>query len=181
LTACSATIDNAIGKYTYTGVNGQSFAFALDGVATHFTVSAPSAAGAGQAFSITVAALDANGNVANGYTGTVHFTTSDIGGSVVLPVNSTFGLGEYGVHTFTNGVKLVTAGTQTVTATDTGNSSITGTSNNITVSPAAAAGLNFGQQPSDTNAGLPINPAVTVKVLDQCGNVETADFFDRPV
>src|SRR5439155_374190 len=45
--------------------------------ATHLMVSAPASAGAGNAFSITVTALDAFNNAATGYTGTVHFTTTD--------------------------------------------------------------------------------------------------------
>src|SRR5207245_7464146 len=47
------------------------------GGATHFTVSAPSSATAGAAFSFTVAALDASNNPAPGYSGTVHFSSSD--------------------------------------------------------------------------------------------------------
>ena len=37
---------------------------------------------------MTVTAVDAYGNVATGYTGTVHFTSSD--GQAVLPANYTF-------------------------------------------------------------------------------------------
>ncbi len=55
--------------------------------ATHFSVTAPGTATAGSAFNITVTALDASNAVVTGYTGTVHFTSSD--GQAVLPVNST--------------------------------------------------------------------------------------------
>src|SRR5262249_47571473 len=51
----------------------------------------------------------------------------------------TFIPGDNGVHTFTNGVTLVTPGAQTVTATDTGNGTINGTSNTINVSAVTAA------------------------------------------
>ncbi|HEX3459434.1 MAG TPA: putative Ig domain-containing protein, partial [Acidimicrobiales bacterium] len=47
------------------------------GTATHFTVSAPASATAGVAFNYTVTALDAFGNTDTGYTGAVHFTSSD--------------------------------------------------------------------------------------------------------
>src|SRR5205085_3597738 len=45
--------------------------------ATHLGVTAPASATAGNAFSITVTALDAFNNTAPTYTGTVHFTKSD--------------------------------------------------------------------------------------------------------
>jgi hypothetical protein len=79
----------------------------------------------GSAHSVTVKALDAYGNVAPGYTGTIHFTSSD--GAAVLPANYTFTGGDAGTHKFTNGLTLKTAGSQSVTATDNSHSSITGT------------------------------------------------------
>ena len=51
---------------------------------------------AGTAHNVTVTAQDAFGNVATGYTGTVHFTSSD--GSAVLPANYTFTGGDAGTH-----------------------------------------------------------------------------------
>src|SRR5207249_3284389 len=56
---------------------GTSFSLTNVGPATHFAVSAPASATAGSAFSFTVTALDASNNIANGYAGTVHFTSSD--------------------------------------------------------------------------------------------------------
>ena len=76
----------------------------------------------GTAFSITVTALDAYGNVAIGYRGTVHFSSSDSKGT--MPNNYAFTSSDSGVHTFT--VTLRTLGIQTVTATDTVTNSITG-------------------------------------------------------
>ena len=103
--------------------------------ATHFSVSAPSASTAGTAFSVTVTALDSTGATATGYMGTVHFTSSDA--QAGLPADYTFTAGDNGIQTFPNGVTLQTGGPQSVTATDTATSSITGTAN-VTVSPAAA-------------------------------------------
>src|SRR5581483_8078823 len=57
------------------------------GTATHFAVSAPSSATAGNAFSFTVTAQDASNNTAFGYSGTVTFSSTD--GASVLPANST--------------------------------------------------------------------------------------------
>ena len=65
---------------------------------------------------MTVTAEDSYGNVATGYTGAVAFRSGDA--RAVLPADYTFVAGDNGVHTFTNAVTLVTAGTQTVTATE---------------------------------------------------------------
>ena len=46
----------------------------------------------------TVTAYDAYGNLATGYVGTVHFTSSDP--KAVLPANDTFTAADAGVHTF---------------------------------------------------------------------------------
>src|SRR5207302_2049000 len=77
-------------------------------------------------FSVTVTALDQFGNTVTGYLGTVQFTTTDTGAGVLLPTNYTFTATDAGVHTFTNAVALVSAGSQTLTVADAGNSSITG-------------------------------------------------------
>ncbi len=99
-------------------------------VATHYSVSAPTTATAGTPITVTVTALSASNATVTGYTGTVHFTSSD--GAATLPANATL---TNGVGTFN--VTLNTAGNQTVTATDTVTSSITGTSGNISVSLVA--------------------------------------------
>ena len=105
------------------------------GPATHITVSAPAASTAGNPFSVTLTALDANNNTATAYTGTVHFTSND--SQAVLPANYTFTGADNGSHTFTNATTLKTAGSKTVVATDTVTGSITG-STNVTVNTAAA-------------------------------------------
>ena len=78
---------------------------------------------------MTVTALDAFGNTARSYPGTVHFSSSDP--AAVLPSNSTL---TNGVGAFS--VTLKTSGSQTITATDTVSSSITGVS-----APIAVRGL----------------------------------------
>ena len=99
--------------------------------ASYFTVTGPTPVTAGTSTSITVKVYDALGNLFAGYTGTVHFTSTD--SSAKLPANSTL-TGATG----TFNVTFKTAGTQTVTATDTITSSITGTSNSIAVDQAPA-------------------------------------------
>ncbi|MGD0861702.1 MAG: hypothetical protein ABSA21_02945, partial [Candidatus Limnocylindrales bacterium] len=89
----------------------------------------PSPDVAGVALSLTVTAKDAYGNTATGYTGTIHFTSSDP--AAVLPANYTFTGADAGTHTFS--VTLKTLGTQWVRATDTVTASITGSQSGIVV------------------------------------------------
>lgn len=150
---------------TLTGsINGTSGAVAVVSV-THFTVSAPASATAGTPVSVTVSALDASNNVVPGYRGTVHFTSTD--GPAVLPANYTFTAGDSGVHTFANGVTLKTAGSQTVTATDTLTASVNGTSGNVTVAPSAATQFAVAA-PATTAPSVPFT--VTVSAKDQFNN-----------
>ena len=86
------------------------------GSATQLTLSGLTSQTAGSAQSLTVSAQDAYGNTATGYRGTVQFSSTD--GAAALPANYTFQAGDGGVHSF-SGVTLKTAGSQTVTATDT--------------------------------------------------------------
>jgi hypothetical protein len=103
-----------------------SFSTAGAGEASHFVVSAPSGALVGTAFSFTVTALDGNGDVDTGYSGSVHFTSSD--GAANLPSDSTL---VEGSALFS--ATLNTAGNHTISATDAANSSIGGTSGAVTV------------------------------------------------
>jgi hypothetical protein len=142
--------------------------------ATHFSLSAPTSSNAGDTFTITVTALDSSGNTFTGYTGTVHFTSTDsIAG---LPDDFQFNAIDSGTHDFT--VTLKSAGSQTVTATDKATSSITGKAT-VTVNPGTASVLAFGQQPTTTAPGSVITPAVTVRVLDAYGNLVTGDNTDQ--
>lgn len=92
---------------------------------------------AGTAGSMTVTVRDASGNIATGYRGIVHFTSSDAG--AVLPANYTFTAGDNGAHTFA--VTLNTVGTQSVTVADTVNGALTATQSGITVASAVMPGL----------------------------------------
>jgi uncharacterized repeat protein (TIGR03803 family) len=127
----------------------------------------PSQITAGTAGAFTVTALNANGMVNTGYTGTVTFSSSDA--QAVLPANYTFTAADQGVHTFT--ATLRTAGTQSIAATDTANSSIVGSDTGVTVNPAAAASLVFSNVPSSTTAGSSFSLTVTAE--DAYSNVAT--------
>src|SRR5207302_699354 len=129
----------------------------------HFAVSAPFSATAGSAFSFTVTALDQFNNTATGYAGTVHFSSTD--GNAGLPANSPLSNGS---GTFS--ATLRTAGLQTITATDTANSSITGTSNSIAVNAAAATHFAVSA-PFSATAGSAFSFTVTAQ--DQFNNTAT--------
>jgi hypothetical protein len=114
---------------TVTGsITGSDTGIAVQPAAAgQFVLSAPSSVKHGSAFSLTLTVEDAYGNVVTGYTGTVHFSSSD--GTATLPANYTFTAADAGVHTFTRKTILRTRGTQTLTATDTLNSGLSTTIN----------------------------------------------------
>jgi hypothetical protein len=146
---------------------------AVVGPATYFRVNVPTNATAGTPLSVTVTALDAAGNTATGYTGTVHVSSSDA--QATLPANYTFTAADQGVHTFT--CMLAVAANDTISVNDMDTTAIA-VSATVTVQPAAPSSLAFVQQPpSSTAAGSPI-PPVSVQVLDAYGNRVSTDQSD---
>jgi hypothetical protein len=123
----------------------------------------PASTTAGVSQSFTVTALSPDGTVDTGYSGTVHFTSSDP--QAVLPANSTL---SNGVGTFL--VTLKTAGDQSITATDTTTGVITGYEWDITVNPAAAAKFILSA-PARVARGAAFSMTLTVE--DAFGNVAT--------
>ncbi len=81
--------------------------------------------------------------------------------------------GNNGIHTFTSEVTLKTAGIQTVSVNDTIQPSTTGTSGDITVSPASASALVFSTQPGSATAGAVFAQQPVVKSQDGFGNDST--------
>jgi len=74
-----------------------------------------------------------------------------------------------GLATFSN-LSINNAGTgYTLTASSTGLTGATSSSFDITTSSPVATSLNFVQQPTNTQAGASITPAVTVEIRDQFG------------
>jgi hypothetical protein len=135
--------------------------------ASRFTVAGfPSPVTAGMAGSLTVTAWDPYGNRATGYTGTVHFTSSDT--KAVLPGNYIFTTADAGMHTFS--ATLKTAGHQSLTATDTANGALTGAQGSIQVNAAAASRLLLSA-PASLTAGAKFS--LTVTVVDAYGNAVT--------
>jgi probable HAF family extracellular repeat protein len=104
------------------GISGSQTETAVNpGPATHFAVFG--GVQSGRTFSVVVEALDSSGNIATGYTGTIHFSDSVRGQA--LPANYTFKAADAGDHAFT--VTFTTRGKHTITVTDTLNATIVGT------------------------------------------------------
>ena len=122
---------------------------------------------AGTAQTITISALTPSGAVDTSYTGTIHFSSSDP--SAVLPANYTFTTSDQGTHTFTTAATLDTAGTQSITVTDTKKSSIIGAEEAIWVTGAKAHSLVISGLTTSATAGTSLG--LTVTALDQFGNV----------
>jgi hypothetical protein len=118
---------------------------------------------AGVAQSFTLVALDAAGNVLSGYTGTVHFASSDA--QAGLPADYTFTAADRGFHTFT--MTLKTAGTQSLSVVDAAHPSVT---SSILVSVAPGAVDHFViSGPTTVTQGVGFK--ITVTVVDTFGNV----------
>jgi hypothetical protein len=88
------------------------------GSASHFRITAPSQVTSNAPFEITITALDNYEHTAVGYRGTLAFSSSDTAAGVLLPPNYVFTAADKGVHGFANGVRLLTPGSQTLTAAD---------------------------------------------------------------
>jgi hypothetical protein len=128
----------------------------------------PSPVTAGSLGTFTVTVKDQLGFTVTDYHGTVHFTSSDQ--QAILPADYTFTTGDQGSHVFA--AELRTSGTQSLTATDTVTSTITGTQAGIVVNPAATSVLVVNGFPSPASAGKPGNFTVTAQ--DAYGNVTPA-------
>jgi hypothetical protein len=92
-------------------------------VATSLQVSGPSAAPTAMvAWGITVTVRDQSGNPFTSYSGTVHFSSTDL--TAQLPPDYTFEAADAGTHAFP--ITFHTGGTQAVTVTDLATASVTG-------------------------------------------------------
>jgi hypothetical protein len=106
-----------------------------------FKVTAPASATVGASFSFTVTAQDNFGNTTPAYPGTVQFSSTD--SIAQLPANSTLTAG-----TGSFNATLLSGGSQTLTATDSVATTITGTSGAINVSKA--------------NSNVSVTPSITI-------------------
>jgi hypothetical protein len=130
-----------------------------------FSVSGLASATAGSAKTFTVVAKDAQGNTVTGYAGTITFSSSDVAAG--LPASYTFTAADAGSHTFA--ATLKTAGTQSITATDS-TAAVSGSQAGIVVTAGAAAMFVFSAPTSVTQG---VGFKFTMTVLDAYGNVAT--------
>ena len=101
---------------------------------------------AGDSENVTVEVRDSRGQLITNFNGTLIFTSTDTQAEAgdELPANFTFVPETHGGdHTFTDGVTLKTAGTQSVTVSVSGETNMSGTQGNITVSHATVDHLKF--------------------------------------
>ena len=131
------------------------------GPATHLSITAPTAASTGIQFGITVIAYDAYGNVATGYTGMVHFATTDT--QVVPPANAALPGGSASFP-----ITLKAIQNTTITASDTTTASISGSTSPISVVSNAATHLAISC-PGNATARATIS--IQVNALDAANNL----------
>jgi hypothetical protein len=126
----SATLNRA-GSQTITGtdtahgsVSGTVTVQVTAAAAATLSLVAPSSTRSGQRFQVTVTLADRFGNVATGYRGRIHFSSSDLVAATLgdLPADYSFTAADVGTHTFS--ATLVTVGGQTLTAADTVDASL---------------------------------------------------------
>jgi hypothetical protein len=135
------------------------------GPATHLEIIVPENVQSGSSFDVVVEAEDASNHLATGYTGTLHLSLGTADAGATLPADYTFTARDHGIHVFH--VTLSAAGSETITETDTTNSSITGSAT-TTVNPAPVATQLLVVTPEQVTAGVPAN--VTVIALDASGH-----------
>ncbi len=148
------------------GITGSQGGIEVTGASTFAVYGFPTPIVAGTAGSFSVTVYDVYSQVVIGYSGTVHFTSTDP--AATLPADYTFTSADQGTHTFA--ATLQTAGTQSITATASANASVTGTQGGITVQAAIKA-LTVAGFPSPVTAGVAGNLFVTAR--DANGNIAT--------
>ena len=153
----------SVGGGTMSVLINDNNAAATIGGAVGFRVSVAPSTTAGVAAPVTVTAVDASGNVATNFTGTVAIQSNDPLASLV-GTSYTFTAADAGTHTILAG-NLFTVGTDTVTV-----SSPFLPSTTQTIDITAAAASKFGVSgPATTVAGTPAT--FTVTAMDPWNNI----------
>ena len=160
-----------VGEYVWTWTTTDNQGAAQTGVLKSRTslapisslrITAPSAARAGNSFSITVTALDASNSIKTDYTGTVRLESSD--SLAIMPSEYTFSASDRGQKSFT--VKMKTAGNQAVSAIDTVN--MVSAAANIEMEAGNPVSLSIAASDLDVNPGQTV--VLTATASDLYGN-----------
>jgi hypothetical protein len=147
-------------------ISGTESGIAVDSPAIRLSITGVPTTGttAGQPFTISVTAQDGAGHTDAAFTDTIHFASSDP--HAVLPADYTFLLADGGKQSFP--ITLETAGSQTITVTDTVRPAIKGLTQGINVGAAAVNSLGVAGYPSPSVSGT--THSFTVTALDAYGN-----------
>ena len=137
------------------------------GSPNRLVVLGPSTATAGTAISPNILVLDAYGNVAVSYTGTVRITSNDPNPNATMPANHMFTGTDAGRYVYSNGATLLTAGTTTLTASDT-SATVASGQGNVTVIATTVASLAMSASPNSVVAGTAVT--LVVQAVDAYGN-----------
>lgn len=150
----------------------KSYYFAVSGISDPLA--------AGTASDVVVTVYDAYGQIYTGYRGSITFSTTDTNtsGLTALPPTYQFTEADGGNHTFTNGVRLTTAGEQAVTVIDAANITCTGSQRTITVNSGALARFTLTRYPSTATAGVSTSP-YTVTARDLYNNTKVITAADN--
>ncbi|NNC16961.1 hypothetical protein HJC22_14650 [Corallococcus exiguus] len=163
-------VDTA-GTFTFTATAGpltqvsQSFTVGAGAAAKLVLAAFPDPVDAGDSNDVTVSVTDAHGNRIQGYTGTVHFTSSDA--QAELPADAVFAPEDQGEKTV-SGLVFKTAGTQSLTAADTATPALTGTVD-AEVRASTAASLEAVASAGPFGAGQSLSYELVAR--DTYGNV----------
>jgi hypothetical protein len=139
---------NAIGNYDSVSSAVVSYTLApVPGIINNFLfTSVPTGATVGSPFSFSVTARDASNSVIAGYTGTVHFSSSDP--SPGLPADYTFSSSDKGTRQFS--ATLETAGNQTISVTQVAGGAPAATTRPIAVTTTSSGGGSGSSPPTAT-------------------------------
>src|SRR5262249_36161397 len=113
----------------------------------------PATAQTGTPLVVTVSGLDAYGNATPSYTGKVHFSSSDANAVLPADANLASGVGSFNVT-------LKTSGSQTLTAADTSNTTLRGTSAAILATGLTVTSFTPTLTGFRATFSKPFNPAV---------------------
>ena len=140
---------------TASSVTGTTNPILVNPFGAHFSVNVPSRAMAGSPFNVTVTALDGSNIPVPAFVDPVGLSSTDSAAN--LPASSPLTAGS-GIFTVT----LQTPGSQTLTATDSLDGSITTTSGAVTVLPAGTH-FAFSGTPTSILAGAVVSFTVTIE------------------
>jgi hypothetical protein len=148
---CAWTFPTMVGNATATSATASpmtSFSdFGVGRRVDHFVFTAPGTATPGSPFSVTITAVDKNGSTVTGFTGTATITSTN--GNCTISAGGTTLSFTSGVYT--GNVTISGTCTDTLKATQVGNSGVTGTSSSVTVG-ATVASFNVFEASTAANA-----------------------------